>query len=181
LGLWGIGSCSLQIGILWLFLYLFVFLLFLLLTLLLWLRIPGLCWIYYGSHLLVPFLLTWSHQLTGFWVGFSSFVHQFNWNYELRLVCQFVQGGQSVVFTSWQLCYPSTAALFDQHLPKQGGIVQFWMLPSSPGDQLWDPLPALLWEVTYCSPPLSAFTAFPVFVHWEFSAEILAPCLALVL
>jgi hypothetical protein len=49
LSLWGIGSCHLQIGILWLFLYLFVFLLFLLLALLLWLGLPGLCWIEVGE------------------------------------------------------------------------------------------------------------------------------------
>jgi hypothetical protein len=42
LGLWDIGSCHMQIRILWLFLYLFVFHLFILLDLLLWLGILGL-------------------------------------------------------------------------------------------------------------------------------------------
>jgi hypothetical protein len=45
LGLWGIASFHLQIGIFWLLLYLFVFLLFLLIALLLCLGIQDLCWI----------------------------------------------------------------------------------------------------------------------------------------
>jgi hypothetical protein len=40
----------------------------------------------------------------------------------------------------------------------------FWMLLSGSGDQLCDPLPALLWVVAYC-PLTSVFTAFLLIIY----------------
>jgi hypothetical protein len=44
------------------------------------------------------------------------------------------------------------------------GAVHFWMLLSGSGDELCDPLPALLWGVAY-GPPALSLPAFPVFVY----------------
>jgi hypothetical protein len=44
------------------------------------------------------------------------------------------------------------------------GAVRFWMLLTGSGDELCDPLPALLWGVA-CRPPTLHLPVFPVFVY----------------
>jgi hypothetical protein len=52
--------------------------------------------------------------------------------------------------------------------------VPFWMVLSGSGDPLCDPLPALLWGVSYCLPALSLHCLSCVYLlrvwHWEFSS-----------
>jgi hypothetical protein len=57
------------------------------------------------------------------------------------------------------MCYDSLLFVFQFCEP-----VQFWMLLTGSGDDLCDPLPALLSRVAYHTSALS-FPAFPVFVY----------------
>jgi hypothetical protein len=70
---------------------------------------------------------------------------------------------RAVVFARQQLCYPTAATLFGWLLPQQGWVIQFWVLPSVSWDQLWDPPPAPLWEVSLS--PYPCFQSLLLFPH----------------
>jgi hypothetical protein len=74
-------------------------------------------------------------------------------------------GWSELLFSSANSCVIFQLQLFGQLFPQQGETVQFWILPSGSGDQLCDPLPALLWR-----------WLIAVFVYWEFSPGSLILC-----
>jgi hypothetical protein len=57
------------------------------------------------------------------------------------------------------MCYDGSLFIF-----QFCGAVRFWIQHPSSGDELCDPLPALLWGVAYHLPTLG-LPAFPVFVY----------------
>jgi hypothetical protein len=67
---------------------------------------------------------------------------------------------RAIVFSRWQLCCSSAAALFGQLLLQQGGWIQFWMLPSVPeissGINLLPCFGRLVWHST---PSLSLYAS----------------------
>jgi hypothetical protein len=64
-------------------------------------------------------------------------------------------------------CFILQLQLFDQFLPQQCGEVQFLILSSHTRDQLFNPLPALLWR-----------WLVTVFVYWDFHTVSFFLCLA---
>jgi hypothetical protein len=68
---------------------------------------------------------------------------------------------RAVVFTAWQLHWPSAAVLFGQLLTQQGGEIQFWILPCFSWDGLGDPAHASLQEVCLLPHPLSQPLCLP--------------------
>jgi hypothetical protein len=143
----------------------------------------------------------WSHQLC-LWVVFGPSFHKITWSCKVRYDCQLMQGGQSCCF------HQATAVLFFS-------CSSVWSAPSParwsnsvlnavlcPRDQLWDPPPALLWEVSLlihplfqplpfcwsllgacrssrqlvCWPTPALSLCFFMKCHWEFCAKSLVPC-----
>jgi hypothetical protein len=81
-----------------------------------------------------------------------------------------------VVFTRQQLYCPTAVSLFGWLFPQQGRAIRFeyyplfhetnWGIYNMPCFGGW----------FFALPLLSAFVAFPVFIHWEFSTGSSAPC-----
>jgi hypothetical protein len=99
--------------------------------------------------------MMWSHQVTGLWVVFGSSVHRISWNCGLRYDCQLVQGGQICCFhqVAAMLPFSFRSVWSTSPLASWGNSVLNAAL--CPRDQLWDPSPSLLWEVSLLSQPLS--------------------------
>jgi hypothetical protein len=57
------------------------------------------------------------------------------------------------------MCYDGSLFVF-----QFCGTLQFWVLLTESGDELCDPLSALLWGMAYYQPTLG-LPAFPVFVY----------------
>jgi hypothetical protein len=68
----------------------------------------------------------------------------------------------SAFFTRQQLYCPSATTLFGLLLFQQGRAIQFWILYSVLQDQLWDPTPALFWELDFLPQPHSQ----PLCLSW---------------
>jgi hypothetical protein len=80
---------------------------------------------------------------------------------------------RAVVFTRQQLCCPTAATVLCQLLPQQGWGTQFWMLPSVPWGQLWDPHLPWFGRLACCPSSALSLHCFTCIHslriwHWEF-------------
>jgi hypothetical protein len=132
----------------------------------------------------------WLHQVTGLWVVFGFSVTRLVGTVKTASLCRVIR---AVVFIRQQLL-PHLCLVRAPSPARQDKSV----LNADPRDQLWDPPPALLWEVglsphspcqSLCFSQsllgprgssgkllvtlllLSAFAALPSLDHWEFGTE----------
>jgi hypothetical protein len=109
---------------------------------------------------IILFLLSTRHIAIGNWGNYVS---------SHRLV------RAVVVITKWQKPCPPGTILFGWLLPQLGGAIQFWVLPSVPGEQLQDPTPGLLWRSACHPTPTLILSCFSHICslrvwHWEFGS-----------